>query len=255
MSDQLNEVFVAVFHTKTGEHVSRSLHTNAFLSEPVAREAIQKFCALKDPDAQLQSNDYGVVKFTRSFPEQECPQCHRQSYSTKGGHGGFCTDIRCKWGWEIASMSGEPSQRCPRCGIGVDNDGDGNCAVCAKIPDTNRELAQNIETRLQRMQEGFRLTRNYLAAGKLQGIIESVQCLRNRLILGISPAERFAANGVVDWNNPGTSAQQSTKPSLSSFQKLVLRSLLFLVRTQHASTILLEGVEPLVEDIRRVIEQ
>ena len=64
-----------------------------------------------------------------------------------------------------------------------------------------------------------------------------------------------ACANYVSPNRQSAQASRPGLPSLSSFQKLVLRSLLFLVRSQHASTILLEGVEPLVEDIRRVIEQ
>ena len=33
------------------------------------------------------------------------------------------------------AMEQEAAERCPRCGIGVDDDEDGDCAVCALLPD------------------------------------------------------------------------------------------------------------------------
>ena len=36
---------------------------------------------------------------------------------------------------------------CPRCGIGFDDDGDGNCSVCAKISDAELSLRNSILTK------------------------------------------------------------------------------------------------------------
>lgn len=36
----------------------------------------------------------------------QCPQCNGE-LSTKGGHGEWCPDPTCKWGWEI-ELDGSP---------------------------------------------------------------------------------------------------------------------------------------------------
>ncbi len=48
------------------------------------------------------------------------------------------------------------AMRCPRCGAGVDDDGDGNCAVCARLSSADAQrLKDNVKTHVSDWERGY----------------------------------------------------------------------------------------------------
>ena len=54
-------------------------------------------------------------------------------------------------------MTGQ--EMCPRCGIGMDDDGDGDCVVCASASNHLVAVLQAVRSHLRRANEELRLLR------------------------------------------------------------------------------------------------